>query len=110
MSISGRLRIRWRPKAKDWLDQYVHRLTPTHRRTLGFTFDRRIQQIAQFPYSGQRCGTRFDHLSNLADEYRVVIIQELLLIYYIDQTERMIILVHLQTTTMDTPTPEMLIQ
>jgi hypothetical protein len=96
--------------AKEWLDQRIHRITPARRRALRFAFDRSLQRIAQFPFSGQRCNVRFAELNGLADSYRVLRIQDLILIYFIDETERMIVLVRHQTTAMGTPTPEMLSQ
>ncbi|MGI8854552.1 MAG: hypothetical protein ACR2JW_02265 [Thermomicrobiales bacterium] len=83
---------------------------PARRRTLRFAFDRSLQQIAQFPYSGQRCNVRFADLKDISDAYRVLIIQDLFLIYFLDEAAQMIVLIHVQTTTMDAPRPEMLIQ
>src|SRR5215469_3849955 len=103
MSISGRWRIRWDPSVKTWLAERLRHTTSTRRHRLRFTFDRRLQQIAQFPFSGTQCKAHYPDLVDISDAYRVAFVEDLVLIYFVDDAERMIVLVHLQVDVMDTP-------
>lgn len=103
MNTGERWRIRWTPRARSWLDHYRNRLSPSRRNRLRFALDRKIQQIAQFPESLPACNTRYEELRDLSDSYRVAVIENVILVYLIADTQQMIVFVHTQSMAMDMP-------
>jgi hypothetical protein len=89
-----------------WLQQYLNGLPLQRRRAIRMALDRRLQQIAQFPYSGVWSGTRYPVLVALSEVHRVVQVGSLLFFYYLQEETQTIIAAHVQTTAMDIPMPD----
>ncbi len=106
MNSGERWRLRWRDPPRAWLRERSRLLTPTRSRAERFALDRALQRIAQFPYSGLWCGTRYDTLLDMPETYRLMTLGDLVLFYGIFEHERIILFVHAQTTAMDAPRPK----
>ncbi len=108
MNATGRWKLRWRTAPKSWFSERSRRSTQNRSRAMRFALDRTLQQIAQFPFSGAWCGVRYPNLNEMPETYRVIAFSDMVLFYRLIEAEQIILVVQIQTTAMDTPTPEVL--
>lgn len=103
MSAMSLWHLRWLRSAREWLNEHQQQLSAERRRTLRFAFDRRLQVIAQFPYTSAKASMRYDSCADAPETYRVANVDGLLLFYLIDVPKHTLVVVRVQPSTMNVP-------
>lgn len=108
MSEERRWRFRVLSEAREWFQGYVQRATPARRRALRAAFDQVRFRLVRHPYIGGACNARFDTLRILPEAYRHTFVDGMTVFYVVDEDTHALTIIHIQTSTMDVPTADML--